>query len=99
MCHPKSNFGIMQKTTQLLVMCHVQKPSVFRNFDRKTIMDVGQIKLSKTFRNFFESEKSSGILLIICTVVSLLLANSNIGANYLSIWQIHVGGLSVEQDR
>lgn len=59
-------------------------------------MDVVQRKLSNTFKNFFESEKSSGILLIICTVVSLLLANSIIGANYLSIWQIYVGGLSVE---
>ncbi len=59
-------------------------------------MGVVQRKLSKTFRNFFGSEKSSGILLIICTAVSLLLANSIIGTNYLSIWQMYVGGLSVE---
>ncbi len=59
-------------------------------------MGVVQRKLSNTFKNFFDSEKSSGILLIICTVVSLLLANSIIGANYLSIWQMYVGGLSVE---
>lgn len=59
-------------------------------------MDIEQKKLSNTFKNFFESEKSSGILLIICTVISLLLANSVIGANYLGIWQVHVGGLSVE---
>jgi NhaA family Na+:H+ antiporter len=64
--------------------------------DRKTIMSVVQRKLSNTFKTFFDSEKSSGILLIICTVVSLLLANSTIGANYLSAWQTHVGGLSVE---
>ncbi len=31
-----------------------------------------------------------------CTVVSLLLANSTIGADYLAIWQLYVGGLSVE---
>ncbi|MEP7341828.1 MAG: Na+/H+ antiporter NhaA [Acidobacteriota bacterium] len=59
-------------------------------------MRVVQRKLSNTFKNFFESEKSSGILLIIGTVVSLLLANSMIGANYLSLWQMSVGGLSVE---
>ena len=59
-------------------------------------MSVVQRKLSNTFKTFFESEKSSGILLILCTGVSLLLANSIIGANYLSIWQIYVGGLSVE---
>ena len=58
-------------------------------------MEIGQ-KLSNTFRDFFESEKSSGILLIICTVFSLLLANSVIRENYLSIWQIYAGGLSVE---
>ncbi|MDQ3651135.1 MAG: Na+/H+ antiporter NhaA [Acidobacteriota bacterium] len=59
-------------------------------------MAVVQRKLSNTFKKFFESEKSSGMLLIICTVVSLLLANSIIGANYLSMWQMYVGGLSVE---
>lgn len=58
-------------------------------------MGVVQRKLSNTFKNFFESEKSSGILLIICTVVSLSLANSIVGANYLGIWQMDVGGLSV----
>ncbi len=59
-------------------------------------MSVVQRKLSNTFKDFFESEKSSGILLIICTGVSLLLANSILGAKYLSIWQMYVGGLSVE---
>ena len=59
-------------------------------------MDVVQRQLSKSFKAFFDSEKSSGILLIICTVVSLLLANSIIGANYLSIWQMYVEGLSIE---
>lgn len=59
-------------------------------------MEVTNKKLSKTFKNFFESEKSSGILLIICTAVSLLLANSNVGADYLSLWHLYVGGMSVE---
>jgi NhaA family Na+:H+ antiporter len=57
---------------------------------------VVQRKLSKSFKNFFDSEKSSGILLIICTVVSLIITNSILGANYLSIWHVYVGGLSVE---
>ena len=55
-----------------------------------------QRKLSNTFRSFFDSKKSSGVLLIICTVASLLLANSALGANYLSLWQMYIGGLSVE---
>ena len=53
-------------------------------------------KLSKTFKNFFDSEKSSGVLLIICTVVSLIITNSVFGANYLSFWHAYVGGLSLE---
>ena len=52
--------------------------------------------LTNTFKKFFDSEKSSGILLIICTVLSLLLANSSIGADYLNIWHRHVGSLSLE---
>jgi NhaA family Na+:H+ antiporter len=59
-------------------------------------MGVVRRKLSRTFKNFFDSEKSGGILLIICTVVSLLLTNSAVGVNYLSLWQAYVGGLSVE---
>ena len=59
-------------------------------------MGVVQRKLSRTFTNFFDSEKSSGILLIICTVVSLLITNSILGANYLQFWHLDVGGLSVE---
>ncbi|MEK6283961.1 MAG: Na+/H+ antiporter NhaA [Acidobacteriota bacterium] len=59
-------------------------------------MDVVQKELSKTFRDFFESEKASGVVLIICTVASLALANSNVGENYRRIWQIHAGSLSLE---
>ncbi len=52
--------------------------------------------LSRSFQEFFDSEKSGGILLVICTVVSLLLANSLIGGYYLEFWQSRIGGLSVE---
>ena len=59
-------------------------------------MGIVKRRLSKTFRNFFDSEKSSGVLLIICTVVSLVITNSIFGANYLSFWHAYVGGLSLE---
>ncbi|MBD0325030.1 MAG: Na+/H+ antiporter NhaA, partial [Pyrinomonadaceae bacterium] len=59
-------------------------------------MGIVQRKLSHTFKSFFDSEKSSGILLIICTAVSLLLANSTMGASYLSFWHTSVAGASVE---
>ena len=59
-------------------------------------MPVVQKTLSKSFKDFFDSEKSSGILLLACTVISLLLANSGLGENYLSIWQHKSAGLTVE---
>lgn len=51
----------------------------------------------KLFREFFESEKSGGIILIFCTIFSLLITNSVFGASYHHFWQHHIFGLSVEQ--
>ena len=48
-------------------------------------MSVVQRKLSKTFTNFFDSEKSSGILLIICTIVSLNNHQFDIGRELFNI--------------
>ena len=59
-------------------------------------MIVIQRALSQTFNRFFESEKAGGILLIACTVLSLLLANSPVGADYLHFWHTQIAGLSVE---
>jgi len=59
-------------------------------------MGIVQRSLSDMFNKFFDSEKSSGVLLIISTVLSLLMTNSSIGATYLSLWQGYVGGLSLE---
>ncbi len=59
-------------------------------------MDTVQRHLSQTFQRFFDSEKSSGILLMICTTVSLLIANSSIGAGYMDVWRTNIGGLSLE---
>ncbi|MDF0666012.1 MAG: Na+/H+ antiporter NhaA [Nitrospira sp.] len=51
---------------------------------------------TRTFQRFFDSEKSGGILLMICTAISLLAANSSIGAGYVNLWQTELGGLSLE---
>ncbi|MGH8502561.1 MAG: Na+/H+ antiporter NhaA [Gammaproteobacteria bacterium] len=59
-------------------------------------MGIVQRNLSNTFQEFFDSEKSSGILLIVCTVISLLIMNSSSGPDYLSLWHTRVGGLSLE---
>jgi len=59
-------------------------------------MSLAQQSLSNTFNGFFDSEKSSGVLLIICTAIAIIVTNSSIGADYLSFWQRHVGSLSLE---
>jgi Na+:H+ antiporter, NhaA family len=59
-------------------------------------MPINPQKMSITFQEFVNSEKSSGILLIVCTVISLLLANSPFGTDYANMWQMPVGGLSLE---
>lgn len=52
--------------------------------------------LSRTFTHFFESEKSGAVLLIFCTLLSLAVANSSLGAVYADFWHAKAGGLSVE---
>jgi Na+:H+ antiporter, NhaA family len=52
--------------------------------------------LSNSFNAFFDSEKSSGIVLIICTILSLLIANSSMGADYLALWHSYIAGMSLE---
>jgi Na+:H+ antiporter, NhaA family len=53
-------------------------------------------RLTETFVRFFESEKSGGMLLLICTALSLGIANSALGPNYLAFWKTEVLGLSIE---
>ena len=55
-----------------------------------------QQKISQTFQDFVNSEKSSGILLIACTAISLFMTNSSRGTDYLVFWQTYVFGMSLE---
>ena len=59
-------------------------------------MAIAEKRLSNPFKEFFDSEKAGGVLLIACTVISLLIANSPLGEGYLQIWKVYVGGLSIE---
>ncbi|RZJ65447.1 MAG: Na+/H+ antiporter NhaA [Flavobacterium sp.] len=44
------------------------------------------MRVTKVFHNFFESEKSGGIILIIATIVSLVMANSALQSHYEAFW-------------
>ncbi|MBC7747413.1 MAG: Na+/H+ antiporter NhaA [Methylotenera sp.] len=54
------------------------------------------MKLTTLFKEFFESEKVAGITLILCTVISLGIANSYCGAGYQHFWHSDFAGHSVE---
>lgn len=56
----------------------------------------GRQSLTKTFERFFHSEKAGGIVLIVCTSISLVVANSSAGPFYLNMWQIQIFGLTLE---
>lgn len=42
------------------------------------------------FKEFFKSEKAGGFVLIACTIVSLILANSGFSEKYLHFWHSHL---------
>lgn len=54
------------------------------------------MNVTQLFKDFFESEKSSGLILICCTALSLLLANSAVADNYIHFWHNSLGTESVE---
>jgi NhaA family Na+:H+ antiporter len=48
-------------------------------------------KLTKLFQEFFQSEQSSGIVLIACTLTAIMIANSPFGQSYMDFWHIKLG--------
>src|SRR5882757_10104572 len=55
---------------------------------------------TKLFREFFESERAGGLILVGCTVVSILLTNSGAGPAYLHFWHARLdlsfGGIPLD---
>ena len=49
-------------------------------------MSHSNFRLSQVFKDFFNSEKAGGFILIFCTILSLLIANSKLGDGYLHFW-------------
>jgi NhaA family Na+:H+ antiporter len=54
------------------------------------------MRATKLFKDFFDSEKAGGLVLIACTILSLTLANSNFGADYHHFWLTKFAGHSME---
>ena len=57
--------------------------------------------LTKLFREFFESERAGGLILVGCTCLSIFLTNSGWGETWLSLWHSHIdlsfGGILPDQ--
>jgi NhaA family Na+:H+ antiporter len=51
--------------------------------------------LTKLYKEFFNSEKSGGLILVIATFLSLVLANSPLGSGYSNFWEYKLGGESI----
>ncbi len=54
------------------------------------------MKATNLFTAFVNSEKTGGLTLVACTVVSLLLANTGFGEGYTDFWQTQFAGHSIE---
>ena len=53
-------------------------------------------KPNNLFKEFLDSEKAGGLILIACTAISLLLANSIFSHSYHSFWLMNFYGKSIE---
>ena len=53
------------------------------------------MNLTKLFTDFFDSEKTGGLILVFVTALSLVLANSAWQTDYINFWHIDLGGHSI----
>ncbi len=56
---------------------------------------IKQIRITKSFKEFIANERSAGLMLMACSVLSLIVANSYFGPAYLDFWQSYLGPLTV----
>jgi Na+:H+ antiporter, NhaA family len=54
------------------------------------------MKATVLFKEFFNSEKAGGLILLGCTILSLIIANSFYGPHYHHFWQTQFSGHSLE---
>ena len=53
------------------------------------------MNLTKLFTDFFDSEKTGGLILVFVTALSLVLANSAWQTDYINFWHFDLGGHSI----
>lgn len=57
----------------------------------KRLIKPVNIKLTELYLEFFNSEQSSGVVLILCTIAAIAMANSPLGKAFLDFWHRKVG--------
>lgn len=50
------------------------------------------MKITKHFKDFFKSESSSGIILILITLLTIITVNFVLHENYLGFWKTELAG-------
>jgi Na+:H+ antiporter, NhaA family len=53
------------------------------------------MEATRLFKEFFSSEKAGGMILIVCSLLSLLITNSVFGEDYSRFWQMQLAGHSM----
>ncbi|MBP8960563.1 MAG: Na+/H+ antiporter NhaA, partial [Bacteroidales bacterium] len=53
--------------------------------------------LNKLYKEFFNSEKAGGLILVIMTIISMIIANSSLGTTYINFWNREFGSHTVTQ--
>jgi Na+:H+ antiporter, NhaA family len=53
------------------------------------------MEITRLFKEFFDSEKAGGLILVFVTALSLILANSAWQTNYIDFWHSDLGGHSI----
>lgn len=61
------------------------------NEKTRLVIQPRNIKLTKLFTEFFNSEQASGVILILCTLAAIIIANSPFGKDFLDFWHRKVG--------
>jgi NhaA family Na+:H+ antiporter len=64
-------------------------PRVISFFYFRITYNKFRMRITKLMKDFLESEKSGGIILLGCTILSLIIANSGAGQSYLDFWHRH----------
>ena len=53
------------------------------------------MKLTRLYKEFFDSEKAGGLILVFATAVSMMIANSAYQTDYINFWHFELGGNSL----